>query len=150
MKLQFDHIGLVVPNIGTHAEDLMRLLSFVQVSQVFDDHLLGVSVQFLKDSDGLLLELIAPLGEKSSVANTLKNSFRLSQMAYRCECIVAGAKHLRGNGILPLGNPAPAIAFNGAKVQFFWNRLGFIIELIEGNGDARLFSDHVDRSSMTV
>src|SRR5690606_14508063 len=88
-------------------------------------------VRFFRDVSGVVVELIAPLGERSPVANTLTQNHRLNQIAYRCDDLARAGAALRSARAVPTGRPAPAIAFGGALVQFFWSPMGHLIELIE-------------------
>ena len=98
----------------------------------FDDPRLGVSVRFARDPAGIVYELIAPLGDASPVARALKSrSNLLNQIAYRTRSLESSITRLRSQRALPLGPPAPAVAFGGARVQFLMTPFDFVIELIE-------------------
>jgi methylmalonyl-CoA/ethylmalonyl-CoA epimerase len=139
---RFDHIGLVVRDLAAGADNLLATLPIVQASQRFDDHKLGVSVQFFRDTGGQVFELIAPLGPKSPVATLAASKLgKIDQLCYRCETLSVAVDRLRKNRCVPLGRAVPALAFDGAKVQFFWTPNDFVLELIEGLGDKRVYSD---------
>lgn len=145
--LAFDHIGVVVRDLSEGRRQIEATLPIVAVSPAYADEGLGVSVQFFRDASGVVFELIAPLGDASPVANTLGQSHRLNQLAYRCGDIEAAAVSLRRARAVPLGPPAPAVAFGGARVQFFWSPLGHVIELVETQEPR---SDFVDTGSAAV
>lgn len=139
--LAFDHAGIVVKTIETGVSCLDRLLPINGWTKQFDDWGLGVSVKFARDRSGVIYELIAPLGENSPVAAIAKGRVGvINQLAYRVADLVEGASHMRAGGATPIGAAKPAIAFNGAKVQFFLSPVGFVIELIE----AYDFSHHFE------
>jgi methylmalonyl-CoA/ethylmalonyl-CoA epimerase len=141
VELHLDHIGFVVPVLEVGISELQAVLPIVWVSQRIDDASLGVSVQFLQESTGTVFEVIAPYGPNSPVAAmAAKEKNRLNQLCYRCDDIDAAARQLRKAGSVPLGVPKPAMAFGGAVVQFFWTKPGFILELIEGTADSRLYT----------
>ena len=129
--LTFDHIGVVVPDLSEGRRQMTATLPITAQSPVFDDPVLGVSVQFFRDGSGLVFELIAPFGDNSPVRNTLAQAHRINQLAYRCDDLEAAGRELRKGRAVPLGSPAPAMAFAGARVQFFWSPLGHVLELIE-------------------
>lgn len=129
--LEFDHIGVVVPSLPEGRRLIEATLPVVASTGAFDDVVLGVSVQFYRDAGGLIFELIAPYGDESPVRNTLGQAHRLNQLAYRCASLEEAARALRKARAVPLGAPAPALAFGNALVQFFWSPLGHVIELIE-------------------
>ena len=140
--LVFDHIGVVTGDIDAAAQTLAEALGPCGFSHRFDDEALGVSVRFVKDRSGLVYEMISPLGEKSPVARTLASKASLlNQVAYRTEALDTSARALRAGRCLPVSRPAPAKAFGGALVQFFWNPLGFVVELIESPAHTHLFLD---------
>lgn len=131
-QLIFDHIGIVVPDLDDGVLAFGKTISAIGQTQRFDDDLLTVSVQFLRDNKGIVYELISPLGEKSIVSDTLrKKKNLLNQLAYIAPDIKKTAQQLRLAGYFPLSRPTPAIAFNGASVQFFLSPFGFVLEIIE-------------------
>jgi methylmalonyl-CoA/ethylmalonyl-CoA epimerase len=138
---RFDHIGIVVSELEAGEDRLLGTLPIAMASQRFDDELLGVSVKFFKDIGGQVFELIAPIGSHSPVARlgASKNG-KIDQLCYRCEDLTVATQKLRKGNSVPLGKAQPALAFGGAKVQFFWTPSEFVLELVEGSGDARHFN----------
>lgn len=131
-SLSFDHIGIVVADIEMGLTQLRNCIPLIARTVVFDDAVLGVSVCFVKDRTGVVFELISPFGTASPITSVLKKKVnQLNQIAYRCDDISEAGRLLREADALPLGNPKPAVAFGGALVQFFYSRLGFVIEIIE-------------------
>lgn len=141
--LMFDHIGIVASDTGEACRQFGATIGAVEISDRFDDVSLGVSVQFIRDRAGIVYEMISPLGEKSPVAAALatKSNF-LNQIAYRTGSIADAAVELRRLGNFPLGPAKPALAFDGALVQFFFCPLGFVIELVEMRDYKREISTH--------
>ena len=130
--LQLDHIGIVVADIERGCETFGSLLGRLEWTRRFDDTGLGVSVRFARDSTGIVYEIIAPLTQTSPVARALQSRANLlNQLAYRTTSLEPTVKRLRAHGSVPVGRPAPAVAFGGARVQFLMTPLGFLIELIE-------------------
>jgi methylmalonyl-CoA/ethylmalonyl-CoA epimerase len=130
--LTFDHIGIVVADLTEASPQLAALLGPVKWTRRFDDGGLGVSVTFARDRAGVVYELIAPYGDRSPVIRTLKSRNNLlNQLAYRTANLEFAASHLRARECVPVTPPAPAVAFGGARVQFFLTPFEFLIELIE-------------------
>jgi methylmalonyl-CoA/ethylmalonyl-CoA epimerase len=128
----FDHAGIVVRDIEKSAGSLATLLPIAAKTQRFDDANLGVSVQFLRDANGTVFELIAPLGPDSPVAKIASSRVgTINQLAYRVDDLASAGMYFRSNRAVPTGVPKPAVAFGGALVQFFYLPEGFIVELIE-------------------
>lgn len=130
--LEFDHIGIVVDDVDASIVQFSHAIGAVEATDRFDDHGLTVSVRFLRDKSGVVYEMIAPLGDNSVVAASLKkNNNILNQLAYRTVSLSDSVATLKASGHFVLGQPQPAIAFNNASVQFLLSPLGFVMELIE-------------------
>ncbi|WP_314955479.1 VOC family protein [Bradyrhizobium cosmicum] len=139
-ELIFDHVGLVVRDLKSGLGNVCSLLPIVSATQVYDDEVLGVSVQFLRDASGVIFELIAPLGDNSPVAKIAASGRGvINQIAYRVKNLVDAAEYFRAQRAIPTGPAKPAIAFDGASVQFFLTRDSVVVELIEGEGASREF-----------
>lgn len=138
----FDHVGIVVPDIDTGTAQVAKTLPITGWTQRFDDAGLKVSVKFARDASGTVFELIAPLGDGSPVAAIVKKREGiLNQLAYRVPDLAAAAAEMRAARAVPLGRPAPAIAFGGAAVQFFLTEMNVVVELIEAASFSHVF-DH--------
>ena len=128
----FDHIGLFVRDIETGRRQLSALLPIARWTDVVDDPLMKVRVQFGVDGSGIRYELVAPLGEPNPVARVLdEGKTILNHVAYRCPDFESACAALRREGAVPLGRPQPAAAFDGARVAFYLTPLRFIVELVE-------------------
>ncbi|NQV82479.1 MAG: VOC family protein [Rhodospirillales bacterium] len=128
----FDHIGLFVADLREGRQHLSALIPIVDFTEPADDPKLKVRVQFGTDSSGIRYELVAPFGDGNPVSAVLdagKNI--LNHVAYTASDLNGEIDRLRDVGAIPLGPPAPAVAFAGARVIFLLTPLGFIIELIE-------------------
>ena len=130
--MQFDHIGLVVPDLASGVAYCRDVLGLNRFSVAVEDPLQRVWVQFVHDEHGLCYELVAPVGEDSPVTQVIKTRRNvINHLAYRVPSLQEGAVRLREQRHLPLGPSQPAVAFGGAHVQFFLSPLGHIVELIE-------------------
>ena len=130
--MQFDHIGLVVPDLASGEAYCREVLGLTRFSVAVEDPLQKVWVQFVHDEGGLCYELVAPATEDSPVTQVLKTRRNvINHLAYRVACLAESAARLRDQRHLPLGPSQPAFAFGGAHVQFFLSPLGHIVELIE-------------------
>ena len=139
--LHFDHVGIVVSDLEEGRAHLQATLGITRWTEAFDDHGIGVRVQFGIAENGPALELIAPLGENSPVALALRTGHRtLNHLAYLTEDIVASAALLAEQGCAAAGPAKPAVAYGGRAVQFFVSPLRFMVELIEAPGFVHEFS----------
>ena len=128
----FDHIGLFVRDLDAGRAKLASLLPIEKSSDPVDDPGLRVRIQFCTDASGIRYELVAPLGDESPVDGVLRSGNNvLNHVAYRVADLDAECLRLREERCMPLGPPAPAVAFGGRRVVFFLTPLRFILELIE-------------------
>jgi methylmalonyl-CoA/ethylmalonyl-CoA epimerase len=136
-----DHIGLIVPDLATGRNFLTSTLGITRWTPITDDPVLHVSVQFgAAPGHPLTYELIAPFGEHSPIATALRSGKNiLNHLAYLTPSLEASGDHLRQSGCYPTGDPLPALAYQGRRVQFWISPLRFIIELIEKPGHIHPF-----------
>lgn len=145
--LQFDHVGLVVAELRVGREHLARSLGISRWTEEFDDSGLGVRVQFGTAESGPAIELIAPLGETSPVAQALRTGQRvLNHIAYLTEDLAGSGRVLAEEGFVATGPAQPAAAYGGRAVQFFVSPLRFIVELIEAPGHVHVYADGMAKS----
>jgi methylmalonyl-CoA/ethylmalonyl-CoA epimerase len=128
----FDHIGLFVRDIEAGRRQLAALLPIASWTEVVDDRLMNVRVQFGLDASGVRYELVAPLGHPNPVERVLdEGKTVLNHIAYRCADFESACAAMRRAGAVPLGRPQSAAAFEDARVAFYLTPLRFIVELVE-------------------
>ncbi len=128
----FDHIGLFVRDLESGRRKLGEVLPIAGFDPPVDDAGLKVRIQFAADTSGVRYELVAPFGEGDPVSGVLDSGKAiLNHVAYRTADLGAEVERLRAARALPLGPPAPAVAFGGRRIIFLLTPLGFILELIE-------------------
>ncbi len=138
--LKFDHVGLVVSDMSEGRKALEDMFGIDRWTQVFEDPGIGVYVQFGRSMEGPCYELISPLGEASPVTTALKRGINiLNHVAYLTADLDADAKRLEAKGSIVAGPPKPAVAYNGARVQFWVTPQRFMVELIEAPGHEHLY-----------
>jgi methylmalonyl-CoA/ethylmalonyl-CoA epimerase len=140
--LALDHLGLIVPDLSTGRDFLTIALGITHWTSITNDPILHVSVQFGTTPAGqLTYELIAPFGDASPIANALRTGKHiLNHLAYLTPDIESSGNHLRSTGCLPTGDPLPALAYQGRRIQFWMSPLRFVIELIEKPGHRHNFT----------
>lgn len=130
MKLH--HIGLVVSELSLGIDYCRASLGAQRITEPVHDPLQKVQLCFAYTEDGVCYELIAPAAADSPVSQALRNRHNLlNHLAYQVSDLTAQAEALRRQCHLPLGPSQPAVAFDGAHVQFFLSPLGHIVELVE-------------------
>ncbi len=130
MLTRLDHVGFAVANLD-EAIMLFRDTLGASVGPVFEDPLQRVRLCFAEHAGGRV-ELIAPLGQESPVNRLVAQSGGgLYHLCYATDDLDAEVKHLRTKSFVPTGPAQPAVAFNGRRVVFLYNRLTQLIELVE-------------------
>jgi methylmalonyl-CoA/ethylmalonyl-CoA epimerase len=119
----FDHVGLAVQSITA-------TLGPGREVDVFSDDIQKVSVAFIQ-MNGVSVELIEPLGEKTPVALSLKKGQQLVHLCFRVPDIEAAIQKGRENGFHCIARPVPAVAFNNRKIAWLFSRTYGLIEILE-------------------
>lgn len=140
--LTFDHVGIVVASLAEGRAQIAATLGITRWTPPTEDPSIGVSVQFGLPPTGPAIELIAPLGDRSPIAQALRTGNRiLNHLAYLTPDIAASAAHLAEQGCVPTGPPHPAAAYASRPIQFFVSPLRFMIELIEAPGHQHPYTE---------
>ena len=138
--MKFDHIGIVVESLTIGREHLGSLFAITSWTQEFTDPVNLVHVQFGIDESGVCYESIAPFGPKSPILETLRTGNRiLNHVAYLVPDLAAASARLVASRCVPVGEPKPAVAYGGSKIQFFVSKIRIIIELIEAFEHTHLY-----------
>lgn len=138
--LRFDHVGVVVSDMAEGRTFLEEMFGIDRWTKVFEDPGIGVYVQFGRTSDGPCYELISPLGEASPVNTALKRGINiLNHVAYLTADLDADAQRFEGRGAMMAGPAKPAVAYRGARVQFWITPQRFMVELIEAPGHEHVY-----------
>jgi len=139
--MKFDHIGVAAGTLEIGRAVLRETLDIVEWSAEFADPVNHIYCQFGRDASGICYELVAPLDDQSPIAKAVRTRNNvLHHLAYLVTDLDAEAARLEPAGCVVVTRPAPAIAFGGARIQFFFNGgLGFILELIEAPNHAHVY-----------
>jgi methylmalonyl-CoA/ethylmalonyl-CoA epimerase len=131
--MRFKHLGVAVSNIGT-ALDLYRdLFGYKIIKGPIDDPVHKVSVCFIgaNNSDQFIIELVAPLGQGSPVDQVLAKGITTYHVCYEVEDMDQALKHVKEKGCMVLGQPLPAVAFQGRRIAWFYTPNRQLVELLE-------------------
>ena len=131
--LHFDHLGVICGDVEKSRTFLESTFNVSRWGEEILDPIQKVIVQFGYDSSGICYELICPAADDSPVQQALKSRNNiLNHIGYITPDLDAAATHLRDNGCFPVTSPESAVAFGGARIQFFYSPMNFVFELIEG------------------
>ena len=127
------HIGVAVSSLEKAIAFYEESLSYRLVSGPFEDPIQRVCICFLQQegSDGLLLELISPLGEKSAAHSLIKRHAGAYHVCYEVDDVEEALLRLRDQKCQVVGRPAPAVAFSGRQIAWCYTPTHQLIELLE-------------------
>jgi methylmalonyl-CoA/ethylmalonyl-CoA epimerase len=138
--VKFDHIGVVTRSLERGRKVLGATVGIQAWTQTWDDPVNGVYIQFGRDASGVCYELLVPNGPDSPVQEALTTRKNiLNHVAYLVDDIEAETARLEDAGCGPLGQPKPAIAYGGKRIQFFATPLSLIVELVEAPGHQHVY-----------
>jgi methylmalonyl-CoA/ethylmalonyl-CoA epimerase len=131
--MRFSHIGIAVPNLEAASAVYQRIFGYTVRSGPFVDPIQKASVCFIASgNDGdVRIELVAPAGDDSSVNKLLGRGIGTYHLCYEVDDIAEALKHVRSQGCLIVSEPAPAVAFEGRRVAWFYTPTRQLTELVE-------------------
>jgi methylmalonyl-CoA/ethylmalonyl-CoA epimerase len=129
--LTFHHVGIGTTHFE-QAIDRYLELGHVLLLKV-DDPGIDVRIAFLRPPGGPLIEIVAPLGENGPLKTLIARKVVPGpyHTCYAVESMLEASDYLRKRGWMPIGQPIPAVAFQGQPVAFFFERDTGLIELVE-------------------
>jgi methylmalonyl-CoA/ethylmalonyl-CoA epimerase len=115
------HIGVAVRSIDAAAPGAEKQF----------DPLQNVRVAFV-ELNGVLFELVEPVGERSPVNGYLKrDKVSLYHVCFEVSDLEGALKRAKQNGFHTLGRPKPAAAFEGRRIAWVFSPLLGLFELLE-------------------
>ena len=132
MDMKIHHLGYAVSSIEK-SMPVFEILGWKVRGGITDDGPRKVRIAFL-EKEGLLLELVAPLGDDSPVHQTLKQNKGVPtpyHICYEVESLDAARIELKQKGFMPFIPAAPAPAIEARNVEWFFALNLGIIELVE-------------------
>jgi methylmalonyl-CoA/ethylmalonyl-CoA epimerase len=135
------HTGFLVGDIAGSARDFVERFGYVIESEVIEDPAQTACVQFLRQPGTTSwLELIAPNGAESKLANALRKGGGLHHLCYEVAGIERSCELLRQRSMLVVSPPTPAVAFPGRRIAWLMDRSGLLVELLERGAGALALS----------
>jgi methylmalonyl-CoA/ethylmalonyl-CoA epimerase len=141
--MKFDHLGVVVSDLRIGRQALGGSLGISRWTQEYEDPHQDVYVQFGCCHSGLCYELVAPRSRASPVARAATARINvIHHVAYLVDNLSLERAKLFCQGMVQLGEPNPAIAFDYCLIQFFASPIRFVLELIEAPDHRHEFLSH--------
>ena len=130
---QMDHVGVAVADLEQAIASYRDIFGYELVSGPFDDPVQQARVCFLGNdaADQTVIELIAPIDEKSHVASMVAKGIGAYHVCYRVRDIEGELARVRAKRCLIVKGPDPAVAYGGRRVAWFFTPTKQLVELVE-------------------
>ncbi len=128
------HVGVAVPQIDEATNMLGAIFGSEVVSGPFDDPIQKVTVNFLSQAEGEAaeIELIAPLTEDAPIRSMLnKTGGGAYHLCFETNDLDRALAHVRQLKCLVVSAPAPAVAFGGRRIAWFYTPSRLLVELVD-------------------
>lgn len=128
------HVGVAVAQLDAPAQLLDSLFGYKVTSGPFDDPIQKVTVNFLRQNadDAAEIELIAPLTDDSPIRSMLaKGSGAAYHLCFETTDLDGALDHVKSKGCIIVSPPAPAVAFGGRRIAWFYTPTRQLFELVE-------------------
>ena len=128
--MTFHHIGIACYNIEDTAA--FYISQNYSLTETVYDSIQNVHIAFLSKADNPLIELISPHDEASPINKNLqKNGVSPYHICYETLDLDSSILELKKQKFLVVSKPSPAVAFDGRRVCFLFNKSVGLIELVE-------------------
>ncbi len=129
-EFKFHHIGVAVRDIERTAR--FYLAAGYSMSPVTYDPIQNIHITFLSKEGMPVVELLAPHDENSPVNQTLqKNGVTPYHSCYMVPNMEDAIQKLKKMRYIPVSKPAEAVAIDGHRVCFLFNKDVGLIEIVE-------------------
>ena len=136
-SFKFHHIGVAVKSIADTAA-VYEAGGYKKSSVTFDP-IQNVNICWLQKEGMPMVELLEPVDETSPVNKTLeKMGVTPYHTCYIVDNLEDAAAQLRKQRYAMVSKPAEAVAIQGSRVAFFFNKNVGLIELVEAPADITL------------
>jgi len=130
--LRLHHIGYAVREIGPAAAAKTERFGYAAATGTIHDPLQTAFVQFLLlPGDSVYLELVAPDGPQSKLANAVKRGGGLNHLCYTSGPLEETIAALEASGMKLISDPKPGVAFEGRRICWLLGEEPVPIELVE-------------------
>lgn len=137
LLFKIHHIGVAVPRIEDALPVYTSVFGHTLLSGPFLDPIQRVSVCFVGSSDSgePTVELIEPApgsaAERSPLAAVLAKGIGAYHVCYEVQDVDAAIAHARAHGCHIVSPPAPAVAFGGRRIAWFYMPSRQLVEVLE-------------------
>ena len=132
-SMTFSHLGIAVPSIAQALSLYQEIFGYRVLSGPFDDPIQRVSVCFIGTGipGDMTIEIVAPLGDESPVNGLLAKGVSAYHVCYEVDDVDQVLAEVRAKGCIVVGKPAPAVAFEGRRIAWFFTPVRQLVEVVE-------------------
>ncbi|MCZ7609056.1 MAG: VOC family protein [Ignavibacterium sp.] len=132
-----DHLGIVVKSIDEGIKYWEEVFGYKQMTEVVLNTRQKVKVVFLQKENSLLIKLIEPTDETSSVYRVARKGGGLHHLGFKCMDINQEILRLKSLGLRVITNPQPGEAFENDQIAFLLGNQALNIELFDTDKKAK-------------
>jgi methylmalonyl-CoA/ethylmalonyl-CoA epimerase len=129
--IKLHHVGIAVRSIDEQGTGYCQAIGIASPREPVADELQNVRVAFADLGDGVALEFVEPLGEKSPIDRILSRGGGLYHVCYEVADLDAELARVRALGGLLVNGPVPAAAFDGRRIAFVYTAGHDLVEFVE-------------------
>jgi methylmalonyl-CoA/ethylmalonyl-CoA epimerase len=126
------HVGVAVADMQVAIDEYATLFQYRLTGGPYDDPIQKVSVCFLQhESDGTVVELVSPFGEKSPIDGILKRRPGTYHLCYETDDLQVTIEHFTEQSAFLVSGPTPAVAFQMRPIAWMLTKTGLLVELLQ-------------------
>lgn len=128
--MKINHIGYMVGDLAKAIQSF-EALGYHKVNEIVEDTLRKISICFLEQG-GYCIELVCPKDECAVIYKTYKKMGNTPyHICYEVKDLIESVEKLKKQGYILTQPIEPAIAFDGRRVAFLFQKAIGLIELVE-------------------
>lgn len=129
--MTIDHLAVVVKSIEKGISYWEEVFGYKQMTNVVINTRQKVRVVFLFKENSLLVKLIEPTDETSSIYKFARKGGGLHHLGFKCKDINEEISRLKSLGLRVIASPQPGEAFGNNQIAFLLGKQTLNIELID-------------------
>jgi methylmalonyl-CoA/ethylmalonyl-CoA epimerase len=131
-SMRLHHVAYVTRSVAEKMAQFSEMLGCRPAGPIVTDEVQGVRIQFMEMSDGSLLELLEPYGERSPVKRHLLKGGGIYHVCFEVDDLDRTLRRLQEAGdAIVVGEAGPAPAINNRRVAFVVTTTGDLFEFVE-------------------
>lgn len=140
INIIIDHIGIVVSDITKGIDHWESVFGYKQMTNIVINSKQKVKVTFVEKEGSIIIKLIEPIDETSSIYSFAKKGGGLHHLCFKCDNLDDQLKDFSEKGLRILVPPQSGEAFENENIAFVFAKQGLNIELIDTDKKASKLS----------